>query len=347
MIQQDPSGDEAFQEGLVELVRMERDALLSQKQSEKIVIDTELQELPAKNVFDIDINRESSSLSVNRVVGPFRLIAVLFFLGYGGSYGVEGAISKGPPLYVLCAFLVAPFVWSIPEALVTAELSAAIPTNGGNILWAKRAFGEFWAWQSGFWTLLSVVGVSIYPLMFFSFVQQLSQTTLSFFYQMLIHLSLAVVISIVNIIGVKSVSIGNIVFSLFVMSPFFCLIILGLSNNILSWKVMTSSEWEGPVDWKPLLTTAIWSCGGYTTMGQLASDIYNPQRSFPLAIIAVVVLTLFFSILPLATAICVEPNQGAWMTFGVGKWAQIAQLVGGDWLHFLMAFGGMISELEK
>lgn len=29
----------------------------------------------------------------------------------------------------------------------------------------------------------------------------------------------------------------------------------------------------------------------------------------------------------------------------VGMWATIAQEVGGDWLHFFMAFGGMLSSL--
>lgn len=68
------------------------------------------------------------------------------------------------------------------------------------------------------------------------------------------------------------------------MSPFFCLIVLGmlivviiaaflpvsllllwadlfqigLARGILSWEIMTSTAWEGPVDWRPLVTTAIW-----------------------------------------------------------------------------------------
>lgn len=44
-----------------------------------------------------------------------------------------GVIASGPPFYVLLAFLIAPFVWAIPEAFITAELSAAIPCVGGNI----------------------------------------------------------------------------------------------------------------------------------------------------------------------------------------------------------------------
>jgi hypothetical protein len=80
-------------------------------------------------------------------VGIFRLAAILFFMGYGGSYGVEGnvlfmlnalncaigALSTGPPHYVLISFMVAPFIWALPEALVTGELSSALPNVGGNV----------------------------------------------------------------------------------------------------------------------------------------------------------------------------------------------------------------------
>ena len=35
------------------------------------------------------------------------------------------------PLFSVLGFLVFPFFWSIPEALITAELATAFPGNGG------------------------------------------------------------------------------------------------------------------------------------------------------------------------------------------------------------------------
>lgn len=38
-------------------------------------------------------------------------------------------------------------VWSVPEALITAELATAFPENGGYVVWVTAAFGEFWGFQ--------------------------------------------------------------------------------------------------------------------------------------------------------------------------------------------------------
>ncbi len=58
---------------------------------------------------------------------------------------------------VLCVgFIVFPFIWSIPEALVTAELGAAFQDPSAGVAWVEHAFGEdmgglcgILAWVSG------------------------------------------------------------------------------------------------------------------------------------------------------------------------------------------------------
>ncbi len=38
-------------------------------------------------------------------------------------------MNAGGPLLTMLGFLILPFVWSVPEALITAELSTAFPEN--------------------------------------------------------------------------------------------------------------------------------------------------------------------------------------------------------------------------
>lgn len=57
------------------------------------------------------------------------------------------------------------------------------------------------------------------------------------------------------------------------------------------------------------------SCGGWTSAGQIAGEIRNPKKSFNVAVFLVLFLTLFFSLLPLAIAMGVNPTQEAWMQF--------------------------------
>eukprot|EP00882_Tetradesmus_deserticola_P016783 GHRQ01017944.1.p1 GENE.GHRQ01017944.1~~GHRQ01017944.1.p1 ORF type:complete len:218 (+),score=40.76 GHRQ01017944.1:249-902(+) len=95
------------------------------------------------------------------------LIALIFFEVSGGPFGTEDAVAAGGPLLVLAGLLIFPLLWSVPEALITAELATAFPENSGYVAWVTAAFGPFWGFQEGFWSWLSgVTDNSIYPVMF-------------------------------------------------------------------------------------------------------------------------------------------------------------------------------------
>lgn len=79
---------------------------------------------------------------------------------------LQDAVAAGGPLLVLVGFIVLPLLWSVPEALITAELATAFPENSGYVAWVTAAFGPFWGFQEGFWSWLSgVTDNSIYPVM--------------------------------------------------------------------------------------------------------------------------------------------------------------------------------------
>jgi hypothetical protein len=50
---------------------------------------------------------------------------------------------------VILGFIVFPLAWSVPEALITAELATAFPENSGYVAWVSAAFGPFWGFQEG------------------------------------------------------------------------------------------------------------------------------------------------------------------------------------------------------
>ena len=53
--------------------------------------------------------------------------------GKGDSFKcrLQDAVTSAGPLLALVGFVVLPFVWSLPEALVTAELATAFPEDSG------------------------------------------------------------------------------------------------------------------------------------------------------------------------------------------------------------------------
>jgi amino acid transporter len=83
-----------------------------------------------------------------------HLVGVTFFAVCGGDYGIEDSIGAGGVAFTLIGLCVLPWVWSLPIALMTAELSSMIPEAGGYVVWAHRAFGSFWATQNAVWNLV-------------------------------------------------------------------------------------------------------------------------------------------------------------------------------------------------
>ncbi|KDP42128.1 hypothetical protein JCGZ_01916 [Jatropha curcas] len=100
------------------------------------------------------------------------LIFLIFFEVSGGPYGIESTVGAAGPFWAILGFLVFPFIWSIPEALITAELATAFPGNGGYVIWADRAFGPFWGSLMGSWKFFTgVLNLASYPVLCIDYVK--------------------------------------------------------------------------------------------------------------------------------------------------------------------------------
>ena len=84
-----------------------------------------------------------------RISVPAAVVMIFVFVS-SGAFGLEDMASSGAGMMVL--MLVAlPFVWALPMALVCSELGSALPEEGGYYIWVRRALGEFWGFQCGWW----------------------------------------------------------------------------------------------------------------------------------------------------------------------------------------------------
>jgi len=264
------------------------------------------------------------------------LIALTFFCVAGGAYGLEDAVGAAGPAIVLLGLIILPWLWSLPTALMTAELSTAMPEEGGYVVWVERAFGRFWGFQEGWisW-LCSFADNALYPVMFVDYLAYL-RGDMAPGERWLIGAALIVVITWLNVRGIRLVGLSSIIFLLIVLAPFAAMVVLGAPQiQFSNWLQRT-----GTVDWTLLLSTLLWNTSGWDNAGCCAAEVAQPSRAYPRAMIITVVLVSLVYLLPLAIGVGANDNLADWRD---GYFPSVAAQIGGLWLGRWLTLAALIS----
>ena len=76
-------------------------------------------------------NHSELHKNITKKIGLAPLVVLIFYSVSGGPFGIEDIVRAGGPFYALAGFSLL-LVWAIPEALITAELSTAMPEASGS-----------------------------------------------------------------------------------------------------------------------------------------------------------------------------------------------------------------------
>ena len=279
---------------------------------------------------------QSSSGKLSRGLNLPGLVALTFFCVAGGAYGLEDAVGAGGPLIVLPALLLLPWLWSLPTALMTAELSTAMPEDGGYVVWVERAFGRFWGFQEGWLSwLCSFADNALYPVMFVDYLAYL-RGDMSPAERWLIGAAVISAVTWLNIRGVSLVGLSSIIFTLLVLAPFAALVFIGAPQ-------VQPSNWlrrTDDIQWALLLSTLLWNTSGWDNAGCCAGEVANPERVYPSAMILSVLLVSAVYLLPLGVGVGVTADWSAWKE---GYFPQVAAEIGGRWLGTWLTLTALIS----
>eukprot|EP00775_Hariotina_reticulata_P008091 gene8091-8284_t len=270
------------------------------------------------------------------------LIAIIFFEVSGGPFGTEDAVAAAGPLLVLLGFMVLPLVWSIPEALITAELATAFPENSGYVAWVTAAFGPFWGFQEGFWSWLSgVTDNSIYPVMFADNLRIFFPALNDGWPRMVFLLVLSLLLTYLNYRGLHVVGNFAVTTTILIAMPFLLLCALALPQaQPANWLKVDYST----VQWGTFLNIMFWNLNYWDSVSCLAGEVDNPSKIFPRALLWGVLLVTASYLLPTLAALGISVDTADWE---LGYYGKVAQQVGGNWLAWWIVLAAAVSQIGQ
>ncbi|GAA0147286.1 transporter [Lithospermum erythrorhizon] len=271
------------------------------------------------------------------------LIFLIYFEVAGGPYGEEPAVQAAGPLYAILGFLIFPFIWSIPEALITAELSTAFPGNGGFVIWADKAFGPFWGSLMGTWKFLSgVINIASFPVLCVSYLEKLFPVFASGTPRTLAVFGSTLGLSFVNYLGLSIVGYAAVVLGLVSLAPFIIMSLIAIPQ-IHPHRWISLGQKGVEKDWNLFFNTLFWNLNFWDNVSTMAGEVDEPQKTFPLALFCSVIFTCFGYLIPLlAVTGAVSVDQSEWET---GFMATAASMIAGKWLKIWIEIGAVLSSI--
>jgi amino acid transporter len=267
----------------------------------------------------------------------------MFSYTTGGPFGLEDMVRTSGAGMTLFYLLFIPFFWCIPVSLVSAELTTAMPVQGGFYRWVSAAFGDFWGFCTGWWNwCASFLLGAVYAVLFTDY--------LGFYFPQLVGwkhylvaVSMIAVITWVNVRGVEVVGKFATSLELFILLPVLVLCAMGLAK----WKHNPFVPVIPPH--QPTfhvfgvgLALGLWLYSGYEQLSTVAEEVDNPQRSYPIALAIVVPLSIATYFLPTFFSLAALGNWQDWHT---RYFSDAAQLIGGPWLGAWMTIAAMVTNV--
>lgn len=226
-------------------------------------------------------------------------------------------------------------------ALMVAELSAALPFEGGYYRWVERAMGRFWGFQEAWWSwAASLPDMAIYPVLFAGYLGQAFE--LSPRGRWLAALFVIWSCTLLNLLGIRAVGVSAILAGAFLILPFVIFSVLGFADPAPATGPRV--DWSFPVvgpGFLLALSIALWNYTGWDNISLVGQEVERPERSYPLALAAGSLLVIALYLLPVLAGLRVVPQQAAWTE---GSFPTLARsLPGGAWLSNWLLLGALVS----
>lgn len=280
-------------------------------------------------------SKVSSTVSLKRDLGLWSAVAIVVGTVIGsGIFIVPNTMIRnvGTPGMVFVVWVVGGLM-SLSGALTYAELSAALPGAGGEYVYLREAYGPLWSFIYG-WTQMWVAKsgsiatlATAFFLYFANFYPELKQPVghipvplgpsggpLEVSYGQILAMSLILGLGGLNYFGVKIGGRVQVLVTVCKVGLIFAVIAVGLgsghgdASNFQSIVPVTSAN-GAVAAFFAALVGALWAYDGWNNVSMVASEIHEPQRNLPRALIGGTVAVIAIYLLANAAYFYVLPGK--------------------------------------
>ena len=311
-----------------------------------------------ESTFAISEPPVSVDLPASRKLNFLSLTSVIVFTVCGGAFGIEPLFGKLGAGWAIILIVATPLLWSMPVAMMVSELSSAMPVEGGYYVWVKRALGDFWGFQEGWWTCLyTSVDMAIYPVLFVNYLAYFIPylrpdadgiiTWEQFFIRWGICVAMIGGALWLNWSGAKTVGYNSAFFLLLIILPFALLAYCGFSNETGGFSASIAamrSSFSGEMNGGLLaagLATVMWNYSGWDNVSTFAGEVNGAAKNYPRALFAALGLSIVVYLIPTFALIGFTTDPEIWNE--TAGFPFIAEQLGGVVLGTVVAAAALMS----
>jgi amino acid transporter len=280
-----------------------------------------------------------------KALGAVGVCVVAFASIAGGPFGIEAAVGVAGALPTLLGLVATALVWSAPQALVTAELSCAFPSNAGYVAWVMRGLGP----AAGFvnaWAMIAAqsLNIALYPVLIADYMAQL-QPSLSDGALWGVKLACLLLAVALNVVGVQAVELASLVMVLIVQTPFAMMpAVAAAQGRPFAWGALRGQDLDlAGGEFSVFASTLCWNMQGWITLGSLAAEVRSVRTDYPRGLLVAVVLVALNYLWPVAVTLAIAPDTSEW---GTGYFVTIAQGLA-PWLGSYALFASALSSMSN
>lgn len=234
------------------------------------------------------LKRNLGVLSAMAIVVGSVIGAGVFFKPYAIYQATGGAPGMG-----MFAWIVGGLA-SIFAALTFAEIAVLIPRTGGMVAYLTEVYNEKIGFLAGW-----MQTIIFYPAFLAGYGVKVGTELGAYFgdsYVLPISMAVIILLVVFNILGSKTASRVQILFTFCKLIPLFLLMIfgfiLGSGNHPVFTPLVSEGKNAGAVLGSTLLAV-LFAFEGWTNVGAIAGEMKNPGRDLPRAIIGGVSIIMF------------------------------------------------------